>query len=591
MSAATADTRIKTILTADSNEFEAGLRRAANTLQQAEGKFKSSTQNMQTGIGGVTASMNGLAKTFGITLGISAVVSMGKQILQVGDQLQTLEDRTGVSSQAFRSWQADIENSGGSLDSFSNAIIKMQIKIGQLTSGGTEAAKIFKTIGVAADDLKGKNPQQQVEFLAAKIQGIKDPAQQAAAAFSIFGKGVADSLPFLRDFDFAAQSSVSWLDELTGAMGPQQVQRLAEYGDALNTLSIRATNLAAKGLVNVVQTMRTLNLQAAQFAIIVGRGTGMVDRDIANDALKDVANKIDNAFKPPRKVRGKPAVDPTEFNPEAGNSAETAAKNVEKLEKALRKMNAESEQNILTANMTDLEKKLADVDFRAEQLATQYDTKLTPAMRGMIEVEKMHIKALADIERQTKINRELASDIGSAFSAAFEQAADGAKSFGDIIDDLGKRIQKALYNAVVAKPLENYFSDLFNSSGGSGGGGIGSVFSSIGKGIKSIFGYASGGSPVPGRPYMVGENGPEIRVDGAAGQIIPNHALGGGGGQVNLTVINNTDAKVSAQSQKSGDTTDLILQIDQLVAQKVNEKGSATSQALQARENRTLIRR
>ena len=590
MSAATADTRIKTILTADSNEFEAGIRRAANTLQQAEGKFKASTQNMQTGIGGVTSSMNSLAKTFGITLGISAVVTMGKQILEVGDKLQTLEDRTGVSSQAFRSWQADIENSGGSLDSFSNSIIKMQVKIGQLTAGGAEAAKIFKTIGVSADDLKGKNPQQQVEFLAEKIQGIKDPAQQAAAAFAIFGKGVADNLPFLRDFDFAAQSSVGWLDELTSAMGPQQVQRLDEYGDALNTLSIRATNLAAKGLVNVVQTMRTLNLQAAQFALIVGRGTGMIDREIANDALKDVADKIDGAFKPPE-VKVKTAVDPVDFNPEAGNSAETAAKNVERLEKALRKMNAESEQNILTANMSELDKKLADVDFRAEQLATQYDTKLTPAMRGMIEVEKMHVRALADIERQTKINRELASDIGSAFSAAFEQAADGAKSFGDIIDDLGKRIQKALYNAVVAKPLENYFSDLFNSSGGSGGGGIGSVFSSIGKGIKSIFGYASGGNPVPGRPYMVGENGPEIRVDGAAGQIIPNHALGGGGGQVNLTVINNTDAKVSAQSQKNGDTTDLILQIDQLVAQKVNEKGSATSQALQARENRTLIRR
>ncbi len=592
MTGATADTRIKTILTADSNEFEAGLRRAANTLQQAEGKFKSSTQNMQVGIGGVTNSMNSLAKTFGLTLGISAVVGLGNQILQVGDKLQTLEDRTGVSSQAFRSWQADIENSGGSLDSFSSSIVKMQVKIGQLTSGSAEAAKIFAAIGVSADDLRGKNPQQQVELLAQKIQGIEDPAQQAAAAFAIFGKGIAENLPFLRDFDFAAQSSVGWLDELTAAMGPAQVQRLDEYGDALNTLAIRATNLAAKGLVNVVQTMRTLNLQAAQFGIIVGRGVGLIDKDVADFALEDVAGRIDGAFDAP-KPTDKPTVPDVGFDPEAGGKADTAAKNVDKLEKALRQMNATSEQNILTANMTELDKKLADVEFRAQQLADQYDTKLTPAMRGMIEVEKAHIRAMADIERQTKINRELAGDIGSAFGEAFEQAALEAESFGDVMENLGKRIQRALYNAVVARPLENFFGDLFNASGGAGGagGGIGSVFSSIGGSIGTILGFAGGGRPPIGKPYMVGENGPELRVDGAPGQIIPNHALGGGGGQVNLTVINNTDAKITSQSQKNGDTTDLILQIDQIMGQKINEKDSATSRALQARENRTLIRR
>lgn len=43
-------------------------------------------------------------------------------------------------------------------------------------------------------------------------------------------------------------------------------------------------------------------------------------------------------------------------------------------------------------------------------------------------------------------------------------------------------------------------------------------------------GARAGGGPVGGGDYLVGEQGPEVRHFGAAGSIVPNHALGGGGG-------------------------------------------------------------
>jgi hypothetical protein len=38
--------------------------------------------------------------------------------------------------------------------------------------------------------------------------------------------------------------------------------------------------------------------------------------------------------------------------------------------------------------------------------------------------------------------------------------------------------------------------------------------------------FADGGRPTPGVPYVVGEHGPELRVDDGPGTIIPNHAIG-----------------------------------------------------------------
>ena len=56
--------------------------------------------------------------------------------------------------------------------------------------------------------------------------------------------------------------------------------------------------------------------------------------------------------------------------------------------------------------------------------------------------------------------------------------------------------------------------------------------------ISSLPGRAAGGSVSSGRPYMVGERGPEVVVPGSSGTVIPNHGLGGT--TINVTA---TDAR------------------------------------------------
>ncbi|MBZ0306250.1 MAG: hypothetical protein K8I82_09295, partial [Anaerolineae bacterium] len=46
--------------------------------------------------------------------------------------------------------------------------------------------------------------------------------------------------------------------------------------------------------------------------------------------------------------------------------------------------------------------------------------------------------------------------------------------------------------------------------------------------IAHLEGRAEGGPVTGGRPYVVGEAGPEIFVPGGSGHILPNHTPGGG---------------------------------------------------------------
>lgn len=74
--------------------------------------------------------------------------------------------------------------------------------------------------------------------------------------------------------------------------------------------------------------------------------------------------------------------------------------------------------------------------------------------------------------------------------------------------------------------------------GGSGGSGLGGGVLGLGSLIGSIFGLpgrATGGPVAPGRPYLVGERGPELFVPTSAGQI--DAGSGGGGGRaVNVSI-------------------------------------------------------
>lgn len=63
---------------------------------------------------------------------------------------------------------------------------------------------------------------------------------------------------------------------------------------------------------------------------------------------------------------------------------------------------------------------------------------------------------------------------------------------------------------------------------------------------NALDGRASGGPVTAGQAYIVGERGPELFVPGSSGGIVPNGALGGGGGAtINVNVQGILDAQVA----------------------------------------------
>ena len=168
----------------------------------------------------------------------------------------------------------------------------------------------------------------------------------------------------------------------------------------------------------------------------------------------------------------------------------------------------------------------ANTEFLSrESAALQEQIRLLTERRDLVGM-KGAAEKLADDAKKTE---DLAKSIGAAFSSSFEKAILDGDKLSDVLKGLAKDILSLTLRQAFTAPMAEAI----------GKGVSGFDFSSIFGAIGGLFGgkFADGGSPPVGKVSLVGERGPELFVPNTAGKIIPNHALGGGGGAV--TVIQN----------------------------------------------------
>jgi len=150
--------------------------------------------------------------------------------------------------------------------------------------------------------------------------------------------------------------------------------------------------------------------------------------------------------------------------------------------------------------------------------------------------------ALERWRNNIKTDAEVAADAFNSITRSFENSI---VSFVQT----GKLSFRSLFNDLIAQAVRasaNRFLMSIFGGGGTGLLGSGGLF-----GGKIIPGFlAEGGPAQAGKPYVVGEQGPELFVPRQSGTVVPNHELGGGGGTM-ITNVNYSIQAVDASSFRS----------------------------------------
>lgn len=140
-------------------------------------------------LGGIKAATGAFLSLTGAVTG--AITSVTSFALSVGKELDALNDvanRTGVGVEALQAYSRAAAQTGVDVESFAKQIQKLTINIGKATLDD-KAQKKFAELGITFADLKAATPERQFEMIVDALAGIADPAERAAKAVALFGKG------------------------------------------------------------------------------------------------------------------------------------------------------------------------------------------------------------------------------------------------------------------------------------------------------------------------------------------------------------------------------------------------------------------
>lgn len=149
---------------------------------------------------------------------------------KVGDELDKMSLRTGVSATALAELGFAAEQSGADMSTVESALKRMARNLGDIGPEGAKTTAALEAIGLSSDRLRRLSPEDQFELIAERIGDIQDPSRRAAAAMAVFGEGGRQLLPMLENIRELRQEA----RDLGIAPSPENVAAAAQITDAIN---------------------------------------------------------------------------------------------------------------------------------------------------------------------------------------------------------------------------------------------------------------------------------------------------------------------------------------------------------------------
>ena len=179
----------------------------------------------------------------------------------------------------------------------------------------------------------------------------------------------------------------------------------------------------------------------------------------------------------------------------------------------------------------------SELQAQAEEDAKELNRIRSQALSGTLETT-VNNKNVEPKEEAKEFTEEMRAGVQDIFKQSGRFLLEG--DFKGALQSLAESFASKLQDKLLDRASGGLVDILVGGQGGgsaSGGGLLGNMAGSLFGGF-----FADGGVPPTGKMSMVGERGPEMFVPKSKGTIIPNHALGGGGGSVTMHNTFNGDA-------------------------------------------------
>jgi hypothetical protein len=496
------------------NQFE---REATRTSDQASAAFARIDKAAALARTSIVAFVGGI--------GIGGIAQISRAVLQLGDDLSTAADQANVSVERYQTLREGFRALELSTEQTDQVLKRLSETLGAV-QGGTAAAGVVEALdrmGVTSRILNGEidTTDELLDAIAASAGSFATEAEFTASVVDILGRKVGiDLAAALRDGGANLKKLEDDFRSAGNVIDRDMIQRLA---DANETIDRFTSTLQARTAITVANILRDIGA--------VGRALS----NIGNEGLLTALGRENSRIK--------------SRDLETLTNASLAATGANSLSAFGRlSPSRPAPARIVTPPRTSGAGIRTSAPPRSARPGASAEDRLADARAGSFQGVAARLTAEAG-QPLSAIGTEL-DQIQRAAQRAGEQLATGFQLGEELSRNIsrnlaqgvvfGNNIGDALVNSFKAAAAEALTNGLFDLlTGGRGGGIIGTLANTLGAFLGGAF--ANGGRPPVGRISLVGERGPELFVPDAAGVIIPNNRMGGGGTVINVDARGATD--------------------------------------------------
>jgi predicted transcriptional regulator len=238
------------------------LKRVAANASQAAAALEKLPQT-EGGIKKLSSTLGALGISLPIaTVGAfaTAVIGAGKAALDSAGHLVDLSQKTGLSTKAIQEMQAVADQTGTTLDAFTDSTFKLGVN---LAKGTDDARASVKALGLSYEELKASSPEDQFRRVVSALEAVDNQQERNRLGVSLFGKQFSEIAAAVEDgyTEMADAASIS---------SDAQIQALDRAGDAWARFATRSasTTRAAFGTIvlYVEDTIAAVTLDIDKFS-------------------------------------------------------------------------------------------------------------------------------------------------------------------------------------------------------------------------------------------------------------------------------------------------------------------------------------
>ena len=532
----------------------------------------------QKALRGIQAAFGRLSKVFfSFKTALAGAVGAGgfgllvANSLKATDALAKTAGRIGTTTEALSKLQFAGSLAGIETNTLNMALQRFVRRTAEAAEGTGEAVTALRELGVDAREIQQLPLDQRMQRLADAFGNVTNENDKLRLAFKLFDSEGTAVLNMLESNSEEMGKLFDEAEQLGLVMSSSAASGVEDANDALTRLGGLFQGIVGQTTAGLAPAIEILATQFKEFVLQLAQANGgieglggylageFIDSIIGTiQFIQDLINGgigIANAFKKATHAVQDFFTFGDLEQPDLIPEVDLVSKVIQPLEDA-----KEAAKNAVREIGNEIE-------TVAVVAQAPFYMPLINGFRNFADSIDTVIEKMPNIEQAVDGFAKGAMD---NFTQAFTDAVTGAKNFGEAMKGLAKSVVDSLIKMLVQYYITKPLFDAIS-------GGISSAFGSGGTGASGT--RAMGGPVAGGRPYLVGERGPELMVPAGNGTVVPNHAIGGSG----VTVVQNINVTTGVQQTVRAEIANLLPQISNAAKSAVADarmRGGGFSKAM-----------